>query len=422
MRYLFLWISVILIALPASAADIGDSVLPGQIEPASALGLQDALKLALQANPEIAVALREREAIEGVRVQAGLRPNPSISTSIETTRNSAQKTAMMLNQSFELGNKRAARLGAAEARYNAATGAIEAKQAEIHADVLNAFYSVLAAQERLKLAQASLGIASQARDAAARRVQAGKISPVEETRSRVAESAVKIEVNQASAELNAARKRLAALWGNNFPRFTEAAGNLESIPPLVPYERLSSQLDQAPAIRLAKLEVETRQALANIESTRKTPDITVSVGAQRNEELGANQALLGLTVPIPVFDRNQGNLQEALSRTDKARDQLTALQVQLEAQLAESYERLRAAIDTKQTLDKEIVLGAQSAFEAASKGFIYGKFSYLEVLDAQRTLFQARNQYLNALVEAHQASAEIERILGDAMPHPDVQP
>ncbi|ABE50818.1 MULTISPECIES: TolC family protein [Methylobacillus] len=421
MRHLFLWISLILIALPAFAADTSYSA-PGQNEPAAALRLQDALKLALQANPEIAVAMREREAVEGMRVQAGLRPNPSISTSVETTRNSAQKTAVMLNQPFELGNKRAARLGAAEARYNAASAAIEAKQAEIRANVLNAFYNLLAAQERLKLAQASLGIASQARDAAAKRVQAGKISPVEETRSRVAESAAKIEANQAVSELNAARKRLAALWGNALPRFTEADGDIESISPLVAYEYLSSKLEQAPAIKQAKLEIETRQALATIESTRRTPDITVSVGAQRNEELGANQALLGLTVPIPVFDRNQGNLQEALSRTDKARDELTALQVQLEAQLAESYERLRAAIDAKQTLKSEILPGAQSAFEAASKGFAYGKFSYLEVLDAQRTLFQARNQYLNALVEAHQASAEIERILGDAMPHPDKQP
>ncbi len=84
---------------------------------------------------------------------------------------------------MELGNKRAARIAAADSRYDTATTDLEAKKADIHADVVAAFYEVLAAQERQKLAQSSLDIARQAREAATKRVQAGKISPVEETKS-----------------------------------------------------------------------------------------------------------------------------------------------------------------------------------------------------------------------------------------------
>ena len=166
----------------------------------------------------------------------------------------------------------------------------------------------------------------------------------------------------------------------------------------------------------------TRQALTDVETSRRTPDLTVSLGARRNQELGLNQAVLGLSIPIPIFDRNQGNVQEATSRTEKARDELTALKVQLEMQLASAYERFNAAKEATQTLQTEILPGAQSAFEAANTGFQYGKFSFLDVLDAQRTLFQAKSQYVNILLEAHQASADIERILGDAMPQPDGQP
>lgn len=419
MRAYTLWISLILFLPSAFAADTYS--LTHQGEPASGLHLQDAMRLALAANPEIAVAMREREAIEGVRMQAGVRPNPSVSTSVETTRNSAQKTAVLLNQPFELGNKRAARLSAADARYEAASAALSAKQAEIQANVQVAFYDVLAAQERLKLAESSLDIATQARDAAAKRVQAGKISPVEETKSRVAESAVKIEAAQAKSALTAARKRLASLWGNSLPRFTSAEGDLEQLPALQSLERYTTQLERAPAIKVAQLEIETREAVVSIENSRRIPDLTVSVGAQRNEELGINQALLGVSVPIPVFDRNQGNIKEALSRTDKARDELTALRIRLEAQLASHYERLFAALEANRTLESEILPGAQSAFDAASKGFLYGKFSYLEVLDAQRTLFLAKNQYLNSLAEAHQAYADILRILGDAIPQQENQ-
>lgn len=411
MRLFTLWIALILFSSSVSAADT--YALAGKHEPAGILQLPEALKFAFDANPDIAVAMREREAMEGVRIQAGVRPNPSISTSVETTRNSAQKTAILLNQPFELGNKRSARLGAADARFEAATAAVKAKQADIQASVQVAFFEVLAAQERLKLATASLNIATQAREAAAKRVQAGKISPVEETKSRVAESAVKIDVTQAQAALSAARMRLAALMGETLPRFGSVEGDLERLPHLNSLESHANLVDQAPMIKVARLEIETREALAGIENSRRIPDVTVSVGAQRNDELGINQALLGLTVPIPVFDRNQGNMQEARTRVNKARDELTALRFKLDAALASQFEQLRAAIEAARTLQTEIVPGAESAFDAASKGFIYGKFSYLEVLDAQRTLFQARTRYLNTLLEAHQADAEIKRLVGD---------
>jgi cobalt-zinc-cadmium efflux system outer membrane protein len=394
--------------------------LTSQAEPAAPLPLQEAIRLALEANPEIAVAMREQKALEASRLQAGTRPNPSLSTFVETTGRETQKTTLQLDQPIELGDKRTARLAAADARINAAAEALKTKQADIQASVRAAFYEVLAAQERLNLARSSLDLAGEARIAAEKRVQAGKISPVEETRARLAESAVKIEVGQAVSTLSAARKRLAFLWGNSLPRFTQAQGDLQDLS-LVDYEAILARLDQSPSIKLARREIETRQALAHIEKTKRTPDVTISLGAQRDEELGANQAILGFTVPIPVFDRNEGNLQEALSRADKAQDELAALRLQLESQLAAQYERYLAANQAIQTLQAEILPGAQSAFDAAAKGFQYGKFSYLEVLDAQRTLFQAKNQHLNALVEMHQAVADIERILGEALPRSELR-
>ncbi|MDP2246848.1 MAG: TolC family protein, partial [Nitrosomonadales bacterium] len=129
------------------------------------------------------------------------------------------------------------------------------------------------------------------------------------------------------------------------------------------------------------------------------------------------QVILGLSVPIPLFDRNQGNLQEAVSRKYKAQDELTALRSRLGLSLASQYERLNAARQAVTSLQTEILPGAQSAFEAANKGFTAGKFDFLDVLDAQRTLFQAQSQYIQVLLEAHQAVAEIERILGDVISH-----
>lgn len=382
-------------------------------ERGTSLSLEAAIQLALDANPTIAVATREQEAVEGAQIQAAVRPNPSISTFMQDTRSATRETTIQLNQPFELGNKRAARIEAADVRYDVAGASIEAQKAEIRAAVIAAFYEVLVAQERLSLAKSSLDLAQRARDAASKRVLAGKVSPVEETKSKVAESAVRIDLNQAHSLLNTARHRLSALWGNPNPSFTEAIGQVDALKSTLDLEALSAMLASSPAIKRAKLEVEQRDALARFEKAKRIPDLTVSMGARRNEELGLNQAILGVSIPIPVFDRNQGNLQEALSRTDKAKDELLSLQVQQSTLLATAYERLLTAQQEVSMIKTEILPGAQSAYDAAVKGFEFGKFGFLDVLDAQRTFFLARSQYLNALLRGHQAMAEIERLVGD---------
>lgn len=415
MRSSYIFFYLLLACVPLAQAGTYDPAVPAMTEPADALSLQEAIDLALNANAEIAVAMREREAVEGMQLQAAARPNPTASARMEDTRSSTRETTLEVSQPIELGNKRAMRIEAADRYYDAASAGLALKKAEIQADVTAAFYGVLAAQERLRLAESSLEVAQRASDAASKRVQAGKVSPVEETRSKIAESGVRIELNQAKSSLNIARKHLAALWGNSLPNFSEAQGRVDNINVVPTLEQLNQQLDQAPAIQRARFEVDTRSALVDVEKTRATPDVSVTVGAKRNEELGLNQAVLGLSVPIPLFDRNQGNIQEAMSRADKARAEVAALRIQLETALARAYERLESARQAAVSYQSEILPGAESAFDAASKGFEYGKFSFLEVLDAQRTLVQAKTQYLNALLEAHQATADIKRILGDGV-------
>jgi cobalt-zinc-cadmium efflux system outer membrane protein len=391
-----------------------EAPVPTAAEPADELSLQEALDLALNANPEIAVALREREAIEGMQVQAATRPNPTLTARVEDTRSATRESFLEISQPIELGNKRAMRMEAAESYYDAASAAIALKKAEIQANVMAAFYSVLAAQERLRLAESSLDLARRAREAVSKQVEAGKVSPVQETRSKIAESGVRIELAQAKSALAIARKQLASLWGNPYPSFSSAQGSVETISALPPLEQLYQQLDQAPALLQAKLEVDTRQALVDVEKTKATPDIAVTLGTKHNSQID-NQAVIGLAIPLMVFDQNQGNIHEALSRVDKARAEVTALRIQLQAALARAYEQLQAARVTAESYEKAILPGARSAFEAARKGFEFGKFDFLELLDAERTLIQARTQYIDAMLQGHQAVADIKRILGDAV-------
>ncbi|MEC4718431.1 TolC family protein [Noviherbaspirillum sp. CPCC 100848] len=389
---------------------------PRAVEPAGSLTLQAALDLAMRYSPDLSAAQYELQAVEATVVQANVLPNPSLEVGVEDRRRETRESTLQISQPIELGGKRSARMRAAERGLDAAVADLNATKADIRANVIAAFFDVLAAQERIRLAQQASELAQRATTVANKRVLAGKVSPVEETRARVAESSVRLELAQARSELASVRKRLSATWGNTFPRFDQVDGRIDALPELPEQPALTQRLASAPALARARHEVDRRQALAQVERSRRIPDMAVTLGVKRSEELGRNQAIVGVSIPLPVFDTNRGNVLESLRRADKARDELSATEIRLNSELAQAYEKLSISRQEAQSLQNEVIPGAQSAYDAAATGFEYGKFGFLDVLDAQRTLLQVKSQYLRALSEAHRAAADIDRILGETVP------
>lgn len=390
------------------------AVSPAWAEP---LTLAMALDLVAKGNPDLAASAAEARAHDGAVRQAGILPNPEIAALVEDRDKATRTTTVQLNQLLELGGKRAGRTLAAGRNRDAALADLAIRRAEIRAAAVVAFYELLAAQERHRLALASLELARSTSNATARRVVAGKVSPVEETRSQVAESGARIESMQAVAELATARRRLASLWGAPDAQLDGAAGRIDVLPALPAMSALEKDLPHSPGLLRAQIEVERRNALTQLEHARRSPDLTLSVGAKRDEQLGRNQAVFGLSVPIPLFDRNQGNLQQAVERAGQSRNELAATRARLAGELAQAHAQLDAARQQAEMVRQDILPGAQSAYDAAAKGFEFGKFSFLDVLDAQRTLLQARSQHLRVLTDAHRAAADIQRILGTQHEH-----
>ena len=385
---------------------------------AQRLSLRQAIDLALSHNPDLAAAALEVGANEGIRQQAGAYPNPELSYLQEDTQRATRTVTLQLNQPIELGGKRGARVAAAERGYAIATEDLAARRLAVRAAVTASYFDALAAQERVRVADEALELAGRATRAAALRVKAGKVAPIEETKARVAEAGVQVDANQARSELRGAQARLAALLGQGQPRALVLDGRLDALPTAPTLEDMQRQVENAPALRRARLEIERRMALTELEKARRIPDLTLSLGAKREEALGRNQAVIGVSIPLPLFDRNQGNLLEALKREDKAREELKSAQFQVFADAVQARERLESARMQAESLALQVLPGAQSAYEAAVKGFELGKFSFLEALDAQRTLLEARVQALRAMAEAHRARAELDRILGSGDAEP----
>lgn len=376
------------------------------------ISLREALDGALAHNQALASVRHELEATEGARQQSAVRPNPTVGLDVEDTRRATRTTTILLSQPLELGGKRAARMAAADRSRDVAQAQLAAQAAQVRAAVTTAYFDALVAQERVRLAESSLSLAEGASGAATKRVTAGKISPVDETRARVAESGVRIELLQARSELRSALRALRAATGAPPGSCEAVSGDAVEVAAPMTDAELARRLPDAPAIRQAHLDAERLAALAEVERARSTPDLTVSLGAKRDAEAGRNMAVLGVSMPIPVFDSNRGAQLEALRRLDKAIADARVVAIRVEAEALQAHERMLTAHAEVASLQRDVLPGAQGAYDAATKGFDLGKFGFLDVLDTQRTLLAAKGQYLRALAETHRSRIELDRLLG----------
>ena len=388
--------------LPASAS----------AQTAPGLTLAQAQALAASRSFSVAAARREVDASDGAWRQAGAYRNPQLNATVEDTRSATRTTTATIDFPLELGGKRAARVGAAGRARELARAELRQVEATLRADVVKAFFAVLLAQERVALADDSADLSTRAADAIGKRVVAGKISPVDETRARVDQANARLEAAEAAAELLNARQALASLWGDRQPLFAQVQGEVEAMPARGSTDDLIRELETSPGLRTSLVEIERRKALVEVERSKGVPDLTVSVGATRDKDIGRTQAIVGVSIPLPFFDRNEGATHEAARRAEKASDDHQANRIRLTNELQHAANQLAVSSATAQTLKSTVLPATQQAYDAATRGFEAGKFGFLDVIDAQRSLLQARTRYLAALSTSNQAAAAIDRLLG----------
>jgi len=384
------------------------------VPPSAPLTLEEAQRLAISFNPLLRGARSEADATMGAFIQAGVRPNPDVSLMQEGFANAERTTTAQISQRFELGGQRGHRLDAASYAREGALAGMDARAAALQADVADAFYSVLSAQKQVELQQDSFDIATRSAELAQRKATAGKVSPVEATKARVAATGAQIGLASAKAQVFGAQEKLASTIGVVDLRGRTLSGNVEVLPDSVTFAALQQRIETSPAARRAFAAIGRSNALVSLERARRMPDITISAGMKRIMTSGVprNQAMVGISIPLPIFDTNQGSIIEAAHRADKADADWEAETARLRSDLAQAYSNYQASSLAAHGLKQDVLPAARETLDAMSRGFDLGKFGFLDVLDAQRTLFQARAQYLNALTDAHTAYSDMVRLVG----------
>lgn len=384
-----------------------------QVASAQTLTLESALQSAFAGNPDLAAAQWEIDIAQGGRQQAGLIPNPVASWDAEDTRRSTRTTTVKLSQTLELGGKRGARIEVASRAQEAAAQELEQRRNLLRAEVIDGFYGALWAQERLELAQRSMALAERGLVIANGRVTAGKASPVEATRAQVEVSQIRLERSRAEIGVSDAYRRLAAITGSATIGFERVEAGAVNTPALPSATQLLARLESTAELRLAQLQIQQRDAGLGLEKAQRIPDLDVSIGSQYDASVRERVNLVGVSMPIPLFNRNQGNVLAASRRADQARDLRNATELRLRTETRQALDLWATANSEVRAFNQVILPAAQSAVDSATRGFEMGKFNFLDVLDAQRTLIAARTQYLAALAQATDAWVRIERIYGD---------
>lgn len=383
-------------------------------ENGTALTLRDALAKAQLQAPALQGADAAVRAAEANVQLSGLRPNPTFSVEAENVMGSGRYTGfdggektVSFSMPLELGGKRQARVGVVQAERTAAGIGARAVQADLTLQVTEAFVSLAASERHAQIAKTSHELAERAFHAARKRVRAGKASPIEEQRADVLRINMEVRLGKAVRAVELAQSNVARLTGVARP-FTIASPWFEHV------ERSEPPAASGEGLAIVAAEAEVTAAAARIVSARsdRIPDVTLTAGMRRYGETSDKAAVLGLSIPLPLF--NPGTAAESRSRAeyDRAVAARRAAGLEFEQSIEKANTEVADAVEAARAANGPALAAAEEAARIARLGYREGKFPQLELIEAERSLAETRQASVDALRALHTARARLARLHG----------
>jgi cobalt-zinc-cadmium efflux system outer membrane protein len=390
----------------------------------------DALAAFERASPALADARATEQAARADVDQAGLRPNPTLNVGasnipLETNptygngaglRNNLV-TSAELDQPLELGGKRGHRLSVAKGALAGATLSRADALRTARAELRLAFWGAVRTRERRALAQAVRARSAETLRITRARFANQDISALDLDKIELEAAQQENELADAVASERTAVAALLKLAGPGAPADVEVSGDLASpATPLDPVRLTARALEARPDLAAARRKVATAQASVSLAEAQAVPDVTVGVGYTRSRALlsGDNPQSLGLTlsVPLPLFHRNQGEISKARVEASRSEDQARALEAGIARDVAAAHARYAAAAEKVARYEGGSLARAERALAVAEKTYRSGDRSLLEFLEAERTYIAVRADYLDTMYELRAARLELEQAVG----------
>ena len=384
----------------------------------STLTLSDAVRQGLTYAPAIRGAEAAITAAEASVQGSKQLPNPTLSVEVENVMGSgpysrfgASETTYSLSMPLELGGKRAVRTRVAQAEQAYVQVGSNAARAEAALKVTQAFIALAASERRLSAAQRRQALAEQAEHAARVRVRAGKVSPIDEQRAAAQRISATVAAERAGRALGLAQTRLARLTSMQRP-FAIAA-------PWFDNPAITSALEtQGTPLAIAGAQAQLDVASARVDAARRAriPDLSVSAGTRRFKDSGDSAAVFAVSVPLPIFNRGNAELSRARAELTQAEAERSAATLEFDEALAAARVDLVDAQAAAASANGPELAAAEEAARIARIGYAEGKFSQLDLIEAERQLSQTRDAAIDALAALHNAHARLAHMLGSIAP------
>ena len=390
------------------------------------ISFPQALQRAISADPRPELNKTLLEVAVGQVEQAKLRPNPVVGAEFENFLGTGSvsdvrvlETTVTISQVIETANKRLRRTELARAREERIGWECETVLAEIETSLRIAFVDVLIAQKILSLRQQQLALAERNAEETKQLVDAARLSQVRLSRAQLAVRQQNFAVNQAERKLLAVKSVLASYWSETSRNVAfSVVGEIPVESDLSEFPELASQLIDTAALGRYSAEEKTREASLALEESRATPDVEVFVGGRYFKQVDDAGFLVGIQVPWPVFDRNQGNIRSARAQLRAVRQEHDATRREMLIALNRSYQQLLSAQSEMDEIQSELLPAAEVVLRDTEKGYDRGQFDQLTVLESRGMLFEIREAYLDALRRYAIAHAEIVALTRPATIHP----
>ncbi|HUD95598.1 TolC family protein [Sphingobium sp.] len=411
-----------LMAAVSCAATVQAQEAPNAPSGAVVLTLDDAVAEAGGSAPAMDAGRAGIDAAKAGRTVAGLRPNPVAQGQIENIIGTgpysgvrSNETTVGFMQTLELGGKRSARVAVASAELSRAELQAAVIAADVRLQVTQLYVEAISAERRLITAKDQARIAGDALRAAGVRVQAGRASPLERQRADVARVNAEANAERQDRLARAARTNLERRIGRAFGPLDVAL--LDRLPAASasygPSEPVSPQGTLALAAADADLAI--ADAGVRLAKANRVPNIDVGPSVRRLEATKDFAAVFAVSIPLQVFNNGGAALAQAgAQRTQaEANRRLTALDI--EQAITNAQADADNAATTARAASGPALQAAQEAARIARIGYREGKFSQLDLLDAERTLADTRVAAIDALASYQNARAQLERLTAPAV-------
>jgi cobalt-zinc-cadmium efflux system outer membrane protein len=374
------------------------------------LTLEKAVAAALENNPDLNVSKFNTRVAESEKQQASFFPNPELEFEYEDL-DHPEKT-LAIGYLIELGGKRNHRMKVADAGVHLAIVELDAARVETIYETATAFIDVLIAQENLRITKEKEKLADQVFTTSRERVLAGRVPPMEQVTAEIKRNNASLEGQIAEDELLIARTNLAAMWGGSNTDFQTAGGAFDRIQSIPPFEALSAAMENAPMIKARLSEIQLAETSLDLEKSNRIPDLTIAGGMKDVDGEDDTIYLVGLSIPIPLFDRNQAGVARAAAELEQQAAALSAEKNRILKDLKIAYQTLKTAHQQVNTIKTDILPAAQRVLDAVKEGYQEGAFSFLDMLEAQSTLYESHESYVQSLGQYHIAVIDLEKVLG----------